>query len=163
MSESYQFIVDTEDYSGNFERELCAYVTGQIGECEVGEKLADLAKTELPVHVAQWFELYTERPGDEHGCHRPCSISITPGWYNTGMGKHKKGKGKYPAYLSVEIYFSKRPPDDILRLMVPRVKFFCENFPTLSRLRPADPIKYTGCRLVKVTVTTTQEPLDIPT
>jgi hypothetical protein len=30
------FIVDTDSYAGNFERCMCAYMTGQIGECEVG-------------------------------------------------------------------------------------------------------------------------------
>ena len=38
MSNSYTIIIDTDEYSGNFEREMCAYCTGQVGECEVGEE-----------------------------------------------------------------------------------------------------------------------------
>jgi hypothetical protein len=35
--EGYVFIIDTEQYAGNFEREMCAYCTGILGDCEVGE------------------------------------------------------------------------------------------------------------------------------
>ncbi len=36
----YLFVIDTDTYAGSFEREICAYVTGQIGECEVGKEEA---------------------------------------------------------------------------------------------------------------------------
>ena len=32
----YGLVVKTNSYAGDFEREYCAYVTGQVGECEVG-------------------------------------------------------------------------------------------------------------------------------
>ena len=28
----YLFVIDTDSYAGNFEREMCAYLTNQIGE-----------------------------------------------------------------------------------------------------------------------------------
>jgi len=34
----YIFIVDTEKYAGDFERQLTAYCTGQVGDCGVGER-----------------------------------------------------------------------------------------------------------------------------
>ena len=40
MNNYYGFIVDTDSYAGNFEREMCAYMTGHIGECSVGEEYA---------------------------------------------------------------------------------------------------------------------------
>lgn len=83
----YLFVIDTNRYAGNFEREMCAYITGQIGECEVGEEQAKLAKQEIPEVVAKLEELIESVP-DEHGCHRPCSIFPTPGWFNHGMGGH---------------------------------------------------------------------------
>lgn len=38
---SYIFIIDTDEYSGNFERDLCGYITGCVGDCEVGQEYAD--------------------------------------------------------------------------------------------------------------------------
>jgi hypothetical protein len=81
----YLFVIDTDSYAGNFEREMCAYVTGKIGECGVGDKEAELAKQEIPGVVAQLEDLVELVP-DEHGCTRPCSIFPTPGWFNHGMG-----------------------------------------------------------------------------
>ena len=34
-------IIDTDTYAGNFERELCAYVTGIVRDCEVGIEIAE--------------------------------------------------------------------------------------------------------------------------
>jgi hypothetical protein len=81
----YLFVIDTDTYAGNFERQMCAYVTGQIGECGVGEENAELAKQEIPDEVARLEELIESVP-DEHGCHRPVSIFPTPGWFSPGMG-----------------------------------------------------------------------------
>jgi hypothetical protein len=36
IGSGYIFVVDTEEYAGNFEREMCAYATGMTGECGVG-------------------------------------------------------------------------------------------------------------------------------
>ena len=83
----YLFVIDTDKYAGNFEREICAYITGQIGECEVGKENAKLARQEIPDVVARLDELIDSVP-DENGCHRPVSIFPTPGWFNNGMGGH---------------------------------------------------------------------------
>lgn len=37
-SKSYSIVVETDSYAGNFEREMCAFMTGHIGKCEVGLK-----------------------------------------------------------------------------------------------------------------------------
>ena len=79
-------IVDTENYAGNFEREMCAYATGQIGDCGVGRRQAGAAKEELR-HLAWWNEHIVQVP-DDHGTRRPASIWPTPGWFNSGMGRH---------------------------------------------------------------------------
>lgn len=75
-------IVDTNKYSGNFEREMCAYATGQIGECGVGEDEVD----ENMPH-AKWWEEHVIHQEDE-GCYRPVALSATPGYINDGMGGH---------------------------------------------------------------------------
>jgi len=73
-------IVDTNKYAGNFEREMCAYATGQIGECEVGSEEVD---ENMP--YANWWEEYVIHQEDE-GCYRPVALSATPGYINDGMG-----------------------------------------------------------------------------
>lgn len=79
----FAFIIDTDSYAGNFERELCAYITGHIGDCGVGEVNAARFKDE----VGEPFENVTVE-ADDHGCCRPVTICPTPGWFNDGMGSH---------------------------------------------------------------------------
>lgn len=77
-----KIIVDTNKYSGNFEREMCAFATAQVGECGVGEDEVDEAHT-----YASWWEQHIELVPD-NGCWRPVAISPTPGFINDGMGGH---------------------------------------------------------------------------
>lgn len=81
---NFVFVIDTKKYAGNFERELCAYVTGIIGECEVGD---EEAKEFAQDHSGDNpFEEIIEMPPDDNGCHRPVMLWSTPGWFNHGMG-----------------------------------------------------------------------------
>lgn len=76
-------IVDTNKYSGNFEREMCAFATAQLGECEVGVEEIDENHP-----YASWWEEHVVQVED--GCWRPVAISPTPGFINDGMGGHYK-------------------------------------------------------------------------
>ena len=87
-TKAYVVVIDTENYAGNFERDMCAYITGQFGECEVGSNIAELEKEFIKNY--EWFEEHIVQKPDEHGCHRPCSIWETPGWFNNGSGGHFK-------------------------------------------------------------------------
>lgn len=78
-------IVDTENYSGNFERALCAFMTGQVGECGVG---LEQAKEFCQEHPEDLFEDLVTRDTDDRGIRRPAKIWPTPGWFNDGMGGH---------------------------------------------------------------------------
>ncbi len=89
LNAPWLFVIDTEDYSGNFERELCAYITGRVGECGVGDDMAEIFKNEVKDMGEEPFSNVMEE-NDEHGCYRPASIYPTPGWYNDGMGGHYK-------------------------------------------------------------------------
>lgn len=80
----YLFVIDTDAYAGSFERQMCAYVTGQIGECGIGKEQAQIAQKEIPHVVAQLEDLVDQVP-DDYGCHRPVSIFPTPRWFNHGM------------------------------------------------------------------------------
>lgn len=81
----YTFIIDTDSYSGNFERELCAYITGQVGECGVGEEYSKIFQEQFPAEYKIFKNLvYHKLKEDE--CRRPCDIEPTPGRFNHGMG-----------------------------------------------------------------------------
>ncbi len=99
------FIIDTDSYAGNFERDLCAYVTGQVGECGVGKSLVE----KLPID----FSELVMGVADEHGCIRPCSIFMNP---------------KTKIYTSVVIYFYRKPTKKQIEFMKERVHHFSEAF-----------------------------------
>lgn len=71
-SKSYSIVVETDSYAGNFEREMCAFMTGHIGECEVG-----LEEQKLYLLKYDPIEEITD-VADEHGCYRPVEIVCTP-------------------------------------------------------------------------------------
>lgn len=52
MSKKYSFIIDTNSYAGNFEREMCAYLTGQVGDCGVGDEHIESLKEQFPKEYA---------------------------------------------------------------------------------------------------------------
>lgn len=159
MDTLYLFVVDTESYAGNFERPLCAFVTGQVGECGVGEELAEQARKEIGEALLLWFDANVAFK-EEDGVARPVGIRPTPGWYNDGYGGHyregedpqvvrerfeknvravptridhasilKAGPGRFPSYQSVEIYLDKVPTAEIFKLMEERVRRFAVERP----------------------------------
>lgn len=99
FKKEYSLIIDTDSYAGNFERELCAYLTGHIGECGVGSKYVD-------DDVYNKFEGLIEDRPDYRGTLRPCTIN------NSYNGK----------YNSVEIYFSEKPTEELINLINLRLK-----------------------------------------
>jgi hypothetical protein len=73
-----KFIIHTNSYAGNFEREMCAFITGQIGECSVGHKLVDN-------EISDKFHQYICQVDDD-GCKRPVTIYPNPKYSNNGLG-----------------------------------------------------------------------------
>ncbi len=60
---SVAFVIDTDKYAGNFEREMCAYVTGKIGECGVGSE-------HIEKDISKQFNNVIDM-ADDSGCYRP--------------------------------------------------------------------------------------------
>ena len=87
---AFAFVIDTDQYAGNFEREMCAFITGLVGECGKGEDEANLAFKQLPKFAKDWFIDHVSSEPDDHGCNRPVTIWPTPGWFNDGQGSHWK-------------------------------------------------------------------------
>jgi hypothetical protein len=105
-------VFDTDRYAGNFEREMCAYVSGQYGECEVGRELAESVLPTLKHR--QWYEEHVVSEPDEHGCWRPTSIWPTPG----------DNDPEHP-YESVAIFVDEFPPVAVLAEMIARARAYC--------------------------------------
>ena len=67
----YELLIDTNKYTGNFERQLCAFATGLVGDCGVGKRLIQKDRDEFG-YEAIW-EIVRSIPGDDC-CRRPCKI-----------------------------------------------------------------------------------------
>ena len=122
------FIIDTDTYAGNFWRELCAFVTGQVSECGVGEEAASHTRGEIGNEILAWFSENVVRETDDSGCARPVKIWTTPG---------------QPDDCSVAILLDAPPPEKIAALMRGRALTFASD-ETLCR-----PFRITGFRLVQ--------------
>lgn len=85
----YLLIIDTDQYAGNFERQLTGFCTGvddgTHGEREA-EDLADFLE-DNPEFSNDWEHKIITNP-DDNGYDRVCSIWPTPGRFNNGMGYH---------------------------------------------------------------------------
>lgn len=178
IKEQHIFVVDTNEYAGNFERHLCAYVTGRIGDCEVGDELIEIFEKEVG-DPDEFFDFIESEP-DEHGCRRPVTIVPTPGWFNDGRGgqfrdgeenkaqeykkTNKEWKGredeeltKWPCYNSVGIFYDKCEglgySEEKIQLMKERSRKFFETQKVFGESQKH--IKIESFRIVKQI--TTQE------
>lgn len=104
MSEKlYGIIIDTNQYAGNFERELCAHLTGQYGDCGVGIELAEL----VPDNIKELFNNVISRP-DESNCWRPVEI-------------RQNGNGEYNSLI---IYFDTLPTQEHINAIYERINSY---------------------------------------
>jgi hypothetical protein len=92
----------TDKYAGNFEREMCAFITGQYGDCGVGEEEAQL----VPSQIQSLFEGAIDHKSDESGCARPCEVDY---------GEHNAFK----------IFFLKTPTQQMMDIICERAERFC--------------------------------------
>lgn len=78
----YLFVIDTADYAGNFECELCAYLTGFVWAR--GEEYAKMFRKET--ELKEFFN----NIGMEYGEHGEANAEIYPakGYFNNGYGQH---------------------------------------------------------------------------
>jgi len=151
MDEKYIFVIDTRNYSGNFERAMTAYCTGRYGECGVDDDQSLIFTKEVGSPDEYFSEVY-DTP-DEHGCYRPTVIYSTPGWYNDGHGGMFKDNqqevdniARFPAYLSVAIFFSDQPTAEQMTMIIERSKKYAKS----------NNINITGFRVLKEETTLAQ-------
>jgi len=99
----YGIIIDTNQYAGNFERELCAHLTGHYDEYEVGIELAEL----VPDNIKELFNNVITRP-DESNCWRPVEI-------------RQNGNGEYNSLI---IYFDTLPTQEHIDTIYERINSY---------------------------------------
>ena len=126
----YYFIIDTDSYSGNFEREMCAFITGALGECEVGEENAKRFAIDVAEEYKHRMDAIIDQEQDEHGCWRPVKIYFTKGCN---------------AYQSVCIIFSEEPTESDIAFLKERAY----KYDGLTRFSKEESPKITGFRLLK--------------
>jgi hypothetical protein len=140
----YALIVGTNEYTGNFEREFCAYVTGSYGECGVGEELAEEFLEEEGAE-AESLTCLTCNEMDDRGCARPVSI------YDDG-----------DRYNSLIIFLEDHPNEKEWEIIIRRAKQFCIDRPDWCSWRgEKKPLELKGIRLISNQVVRTQEVLKV--
>jgi len=153
--ESWRFVVDTDTYSGNFERPMCAYMTGKIGDCEVGSAAAEVFHEEVS---GDPFESRIIQ-NCEDGCYRPVQTWPTPGWFNNGLGKHYReeeyhSQNRWPAHQSILIEFDSPLTQEEIELLCSRAKRFAEIWNDgdperfCEKFESKDNINVTQCRVI---------------
>ena len=170
-NELYIFVAHTNLYSGNFERQMCAYATGQIGECGVGDDQAEYFVEEVGEEIQEQFYHIMSQESDDRGCQRPCAIWPTPGRFNDGMGKHfnvadfdekNTWQGKqWPAYESVAMFFDTRPTPEQIDLMKNRCLDFAANSLHYRGYGEKPELKIIGFQLLLRTTKTTTIDVEI--
>jgi len=156
-NKEFLFVIDTDSYSGNFERELTAYCTGQTGDCGVGSNISNKFQEDF-TEIYKNIEKIIKTKSNDYGYFRPCKIWPTPGYWNDGMGNHWKDEDwdtekvikafneelklykkshhsyigskniqKYAAYQSVAIFFAKKPSDKIINFIKKRAIEYLES------------------------------------
>lgn len=124
----WAFVIDTHEYAGNFERELCAYVVGRVDEHGEHHARSELEAFRRDYPNNNPFEDLVESrlvdPGDD-GYHRsPCEAAPTPGRGNDGSGDcydaTPERPAKWPAFESVAIFLSREPTAEEVATMKAR-------------------------------------------
>lgn len=148
---SYTFVIDTDKYSGNFCREMCAYITGVVGDCGVGddEQKKFFEEMELSEDDATPFQEVIEpknesespytkdlisMESDEYGCRRPCKEVSNLGWRSNNDGQCRKlaecddaSEFKHQAFMSVGIIMDHEPNESQVALMKDRARKYSTN------------------------------------
>ncbi len=156
------FVIDTEQYSGNFERQLSSYITAIYDDNGYPE-YATLFLNDMKINPKtnpNPFKNIVKAIPSEYG-EVTCSIWPTPGWGNDGHGDHKelrtimaKKKYTYPSYQSVAIFLNTRPSDELITLMKERaIKF--SNDPK-TRIHTIEKITIFKFRLIEYKITRTE-------
>lgn len=160
-------VIDTDAYSGNFERQLASFCTGEAGETHGREEAAEFRDlwAEFRDPGSNPFPSLVGRFANDHGSEEVGHIWPTPGRVNDGMGTHmdraefdalpdRASRHAWPCYESVAIMLADRPDRETLDLVRKRAETYAARGAGFGRVR--QPFRILGLRLV-TRVTTVEE------
>lgn len=98
----FAIVIKTDTYAGNFEREMCAHLTGAVGDCEVGEEYVDDS-------IQKLFEVIIGNEADDNGCYRPVALGCDIKGYTN---------------QDVVIFFNEKPTKEHIETITERVSTF---------------------------------------
>ena len=136
----WSFVIDTDSYAGNFERQLSAYVIGRCDDFGEGmhrvRPYINLYLTECGRLLEDLVDYRVNDPGDDAICRAPMDCAPTPGTRE---------------FNSVALFMSHKPSKKQLALLVQRaVKFPSVVVPDLPSVwNPCKEIRIRSCRLVE--------------
>ena len=111
-----KIIIHTNEYAGNFEREMCAYTTGHIGECGVGTELVENDIKEL-------FNDYIIQVENDRNCKRPVAIYPNPRYSNNGLGHNFDATDKEQCEIAKQKHIDYIKNDKLKRIQE-TIKFY---------------------------------------
>lgn len=100
----YALVIHTDKYAGNFEREMCAYITGVVSSCNVGRQEAKICWKEAEKEITDLPPI-AYMP-TERGALRPCDIS----------------EDEKRMYKNVVIFFEQEPNEEQIEFCFNRAR-----------------------------------------
>jgi hypothetical protein len=132
-------VIDTDEYSGNFERQMFAFIFGRDDTSDGGTRdLSYYRDVAIEAGVVDMDGLLEERindPGDDGYHFAYVTICTTPGFFNVDGVHYEENSfncerfppdGRHPAFQSVGVFLQREPTDDELRLIKARAKLFTD-------------------------------------
>lgn len=160
----YLLIIDTDQYSGNFERELTGFCTGQHN-CTHGEREAEDFDDYIEDNdIENGWEHKVISNTDGEGHSGVCSIWPTPGRLNNGTGQHydaAPGETGWPAYESVVIFLNQPPTAEDMKLFRDRLEDFASDQMRHGR-RTGEKLTIKNFRLIKRVIETVDSEVPLP-
>jgi len=163
-SKYYLFVIDTEQFVGDFDREMTAYVTGRVSSDGIASKEAQLFYKETNLWTGDWNNSsldvkscysklnnpfgFVMLQTDNDGVRNPSEMYSTQGWVSVD-GQYVKeaeanGLMRGTAFLSLAIYMERTPTEHEESLLVERSHKFTDYWKSK--------IDIAGFRLIEKTI-----------
>lgn len=157
--DNFVLIIDTNQYSGNFHREMSAYLLNapvliDLGEGPTAEDEEFEEDAEEDPRLLVMQDMVDIRTHVEYG-DTTNDIWPTPGRLNDGMGKHfnaKPGQKGFPAYESVAIFLKSPFNAEQMEIVKGRAEKFAQR----------EALKIIGVRQVNIQVKRTETIVETP-
>jgi hypothetical protein len=134
-SKEYYLVIRTTAYAGNFERELCAHLTGAVRDCGVGSQFVDN-------EVERLFQRYIE-PRYDQG-YQSLFTPVGIGYDHQDVGLNNQ---------DVVIYLRDDLPQALKSLIKERLETFNDKRRDISEFRIQEVPEFTDVFVMEVDVT----------